>query len=209
MVYFSEEVGIDKIKPGLTMKIEVNSNKEFGGELKSTTTDVDLDTVKAELSSKVNLPMEEIVRLSVIDQGSVYVFYAVPIANVEEGGMQRITFKLKSSIRQMQRRRFLRTEFVTTGTFKILGRKDVFDLMTKDISAGGLRFLTSGCVDLGQIIILNLSLNENLRFLDQQAQIVRKVEIELSNLNEYGATFLNLNSSIEESIKRFVSEMVK
>lgn len=207
MVYFSEEVGLDRIKPGLTMKIEIDSIKEFtGGELKSTITDVNSDTVRAEILSKTSIPTEETVKLSVVGKGVVYTFYAVPVENVEENGIQKITFKLKSSIRQMQKRRFLRTEFVAIGTFKIDGKDDFFNFMTKDISAGGLRFLTNGRVDLGQIIIINMLLDENLRFKDQKAQIVRKVDMKLSDLNEYGATFLDLNSSLEEKIKRFVSK---
>ncbi|MGC8545495.1 MAG: flagellar brake protein [Athalassotoga sp.] len=207
MVYFSEEVGIDRIKPGLTMKIELDSIKEFtGGELRSTVTDVDLDTVKAEISSKVSIPVEETVKLSVMDKGVVYTFYAVPVENVENNGIQKITFRLKSSIRQMQKRRFLRTEFVAIGTFKTAEKDDVFNFMTKDISAGGLRFLTNGYADLGQIIIINMLLDENVRLKDQKAQIVRKVDMKLSDLNEYGATFLDLNPSLEDKIKRFVSE---
>ncbi|MCL4407116.1 MAG: PilZ domain-containing protein, partial [Thermotogae bacterium] len=183
------------------------SIKEFtGGELKSTITDVDLNTVKVEIPSKVSIPAEETIKLSVIDKGAVYTFYAASIENVEENGIQKITFKLKSSIRQMQKRRFLRTEFVAIGTFKIAGKDDVFNFMTKDISAGGLRFLTNSYVDLGQIIIINMLLNENLGFKDQKAQIVRKVDMKLSDLNEYGATFLDLNPSFEDKIKRFVSE---
>ncbi len=134
------------------------------------------------------------------------VFYALPIENVEKNGIHVITFKLKSDIRQMQKRRFSRMEFVAIGTFKVIGKNDIFNFMTKDISAGGLRFLTNGHVDLGQIIILNMSLDKNLRIQDQKAQIVRKVETELSDLNEYGATFLNLTTSIEDKIKRFVIE---
>ncbi|MGC9214044.1 flagellar brake protein [Athalassotoga sp.] len=207
MVYFSEEVGIDRIKPGLTMKIEFDSIEEFtGGELKSTVTDVDLDTVKAEVHSKVSIPAKETVKLSVMDKGVVYTFYAVPVENVENNGIQKITFRLKSSIRQMQKRRFLRTEFVAIGTFKTAEKDDVFNFMTKDISAGGLRFLTNGYADLGQIIIINMLLDENVRFKDQKAQIVRKVDMKLSDLNEYGATFLDLNPSLEDKIKRFVSE---
>ncbi len=206
MTYFSEEVGIDKIKPGLTMKIEIDSVKESNEELKSTIMDVNSDIVKAEISSKVKLPMGETIRLLVLDQGTMYVFYAQPIENVEKNGNQVITFKLKSDIRQMQKRRFSRIEFVAIGTFKIAGENDIFNFMTKDISAGGLRFLTNGHVDLGQIIILNMSLNKDLKIQDQKAQIVRRIETKLSDLNEYGATFLNLTASIEDKIKRFVVE---
>ncbi len=212
MPFFSEEIGIDKIKPGLPLKIEISSTPEFsGGEFKSTIADVEGDIIKAGMASLkgrfIPLPVGMIARLLVTDQSSIYVLYATVIENTEENKMPITIFKIRSKIRRIQRRRFIRIEFVTKGTLKVAGTEEIFDFMTKDISAGGSRILTPARIETGQIIYLNLKLDEELKFENIQSQIVRSIESESSELREYGIMFLNLPASVEDKITRFVFKL--
>ncbi len=212
LAYFSEEVDIDRIKPGLPLKVEVSSTKDFsGGTFKSTVDDIDGKIIKAGMPSLngrfVPIPPGTMVRISATDQGSVYVFYASVISNNTEGGMNVTTFMVRSAVRRVQRRRFLRFEFVKTGTMKIAGTDEIFEFMTKDLSAGGLRVVTKARIDTGQIVLINLIIGEDLFLKDQQSQIVRNFEIESSDLREYGITFLNMPSSMEDRITRFVFKL--
>jgi c-di-GMP-binding flagellar brake protein YcgR len=212
LAYFFEEVDINHIKPGLPLKIEVSSTNEFsGGEFKSTVDDIQGDLLKAGMPSLkgrfVPIPIGMMARISAVDQSSVYVFYASVLSNGEENGMTVTTFKLRSTIRRVQRRRFLRFEFIMNGTLKVAGTDQVYDFMTKDISAGGLRILMKANVDLGQIVLVTLDIDENLKLHDQQSQIVRKNDVESSELSEYGLTFLNMTSSFEDRMTRFVFKL--
>lgn len=212
MPFFYEEISIDKIKPGLPLKIEIGSTNEFsGGTFKSTIADVVGDVVKAGMASLkgrfIPLPVGSMARLLVTDQSSIYVFYASVIENTEENGLPITIFKVRSKIRRVQRRRFLRVEFVTKGTLKIIGTQETFDFMTKDISAGGARILTAARIEVGQIVSLSMKIDEDLNFENIQSQIVRTIENESSDLREYGIMFLNLPSSIEDKITRFVFKL--
>lgn len=210
--YFSEEVGIDKIKVGLPLKVEVGSTNEFsGGEFKSTVSDVMGDTIKAGMPSLkgrfIPIPVGMMARLSAIDQGSVYVFYAVSVENVEEEKIPITVFKMRSKIRRVQRRRFLRIEYVAKGTFKVAGTDEIQEFMTRDISAGGMRILTKSKIDLGQIAIFNMILEEDVKIQEQQGQFVREIPTESSDLREYGVSFLNVPSSLEDRITRFAFKL--
>lgn len=212
MDYFSESVGIDKIKPGLPLKIEVGSTNEFsGGEFKSTISDVVGDMIKVGMASLkgrfIPIPVGTMARLSVTYQGSIYVFYAISVENGEEDKIPITVFKLRSTIRRVQRRRFLRISFVTKGTFKIAGTDEIHEFITRDISAGGMRILTKSKIDLGQILMFNMMLDENVEFQETQGQIVREILTESSDLREYGVIFLNIPSSLEDRITRFAFKL--
>ncbi len=209
MSYFVEEVGLDRIKPGLPLEVEMKSGPGFtGGKFKSTVEAVDGTFVKAGMPSLkgrlIPIPQGFTARLTAVDRMSLYIFYAKVVENTEEEGIPITIFKISSKIRRVQRRKFLRIEFVGRGVLTISGKEDeMVTFMTLNISAGGLKIATQTPIEIGTVVRLRMKISEGLELRDVEARIVRN-EGEQSGIHKYGVSFFNVSPSVQDKITKFV-----
>ena len=214
MAYFLEEVDVSRIKPGLPLRIEVSSTVGFsGGEFKSSVEDVKNGIVEASMPSLkgrlVPFPIGMTVRLSAVDKMSLYVFYGAVIENKEEDGIPVTLFKIQGKIRRVQRRRFLRIKFVSSGILGIPETGEKSPFMSLDVSAGGMRIATKAHLDVDMIVRINFEFEEGLELKNQEAKVVREIEEDENErgIHSYGISFFNVPLSMQDKIMRFVFKL--
>lgn len=212
MAYFLEEVGIDRIKPGMPLRIEVSSIPGFtGGEFKSKVEDIVGNSLKVAMPSLkgrlVPLPVGITVRISAIDKKSLYVFYGTVFRNEEEGNIPITVFNIRGKIRRVQRRRFLRIQFVSRGTLKISGAEEDVPFMSLDVSAGGMKIATTAKLEVGIIVNVDFKFEEGLELKKQEATVLREIRTESEDFHTYGIAFFNMPLSMQDRIMKFVFKL--
>ncbi len=213
MAYFLEEVGVDKLKPGLPLRIEASSALGFtGGTFKSSIEDVSGDVVEAAMPSLkgrlVPFPVGLTARLSVVDKMSLYVFYGVVLENKEVNGLPLTFFRIQGKIRRVQRRRFLRLKFVSQGTV-ITPENRAVPFVSFDVSAGGMKIGVKTRLQVGTIVRINFRFDETLELVNQEAKVIREIESEekSTGIYYYGIEFFNMPLSTQDKIMRFIFKL--
>ena len=86
---------------------------------------------------------------------------------------------------------------------------DTFGSVTKDISAGGIRFVSGYALKAGTILELRLQLGEGERSIDCLARVCRVEEDSLSAMFGVVAYYLDLSSANRVKLDNFVNEKLK
>ncbi len=212
MAYFLEEVGIDRIKPGMPLRIEASSTLGFtGGEFKSKVEDIINTLLKAAMPSMkgrlVPFPVGITARISAVDKQSLYVFYGTVLGNKEEENIPITIFNIRGKIRRVQRRRFLRLPFVSQGTLRIFGAKEDISFVSLDVSAGGMKIATKTKLEVGMLVNIDFKFEKGLELKKQEAKILREVKSESKNLHTYGIAFFNMPFSTQDRIMKFTFKL--
>jgi len=212
LAYFLEEVDIGRIKPGMPLRIEVSSIPGFtGGEFKSKVEDIIENSLKAAMPSLkgrlVPIPVGITARISAIDKKSLYVFYGTVSKNEEEGNIPITIFSIRGKIRRVQRRRFLRIQFVSRGTLRISGAEEDIPFMSLDVSAGGMKIATMAKLEVGIKVSVDFKFEEGLELKKQEATILREVKSESGDFHTYGIAFFNMPLSMQDKIMKFVFKL--
>jgi len=212
LAYFLEEVGVERIKPGMPLRIEVSSIPGFtGGDFKSKVEDIVDNLLKAGMPSMkgrlVPMPVGITARISAVDKKSLYVFYGYVLKNEEEGNIPITVFNIRGKIRRIQRRRFLRIQFVSQGALRILGTDERVPFMTLDVSAGGMKIATKSRLEIGVMVGVDFKFEEGLELKNQEATILREGRSESEDLHVYGIAFLNMPFSMQDKIMKFVFKL--
>ncbi len=215
MDYFNSKVEAKSVLSiGKPLVLDV-SDPELAGMYKSSIFDVDLNEriltigMPSFRGQYVPLPAGTRAYVKMIDQSSMYVFNARVISyekNAEGFYVSYISFP--QQLRKIQRRVFVRVPFFKKGTFmyKDSGdeEKEVFNFITKDLSAGGLLIVTRPRIEVGVKLLINLDLTKGIELKDQDATVVRVDTSADSRNNIYGIQFNALARSKEDKLVRFV-----
>jgi len=149
---------------------------------------------------------------------AVYLFKSKVYSSGKEGNIRYLIINIPETIVRVQRRQHARIPVSEEGTFCF--KEDLenseseeniqpakYRFMTKDFSAGGLAIVTSKEMKVGQKIIINLALKNEIRLENMESEVVRSIGKTTSGEYIYGIKFLNLTREKEEELVRFVFKL--
>ncbi|MDY6894929.1 MAG: PilZ domain-containing protein [Thermotogota bacterium] len=146
---------------------------------------------------------------------AVYLFKSKVYSSGKEGNIRYLLINIPETIFRVQRREHARIPVSEEGTFYLKEEQEdneseeniqpiKYRFITKDFSAGGLSIVTSKELNVGQKIIIDLALKNEIRLEDMESEVVRFIGKTTSGEYIYGIKFLNLTREKEEELVRFV-----
>jgi len=202
----------DALKPGQNVVIDVFYPEELEGEYKSSVYDVDFERNILTLSMPsfkgrlVPLPRGTRCTVKVIDKSALYTFRTVVLESGRGADGFPITkVPFPENLQRIQRRRYKRLELVLDGTFRFSAEDPTPKrFVTKDFSAGGMLMVTSEVLMVGQVIFVDLFLEEGLRLENHPTRVVREAGVTPEGLRMYGMEFLNVPPNLEKKLVTYV-----
>lgn len=199
------------LKIGLPALIRITLVKELEGEYKSNV--VDIDTAKRILFLSIPsykgrfVPIPKGVRMTVnlFDRSSIYEFDTVSLGVIKRDNMYAIPVPFPENVRKTERRKFVRIPLFLEGTFYLSNEPDAesYAFTTRNFSAGGLLMVTKKYLSVGDIIYIDLKLDNELSLNKQKSKVVRQDEPTDEGFM-YGVQFLDLSANLEKLLVRFV-----
>lgn len=199
------------LKVGLPASITIVFVKELEGTYKSNIVDID-DNKKIVFFSIPSfkgrfVPIPKGVRMTInlFDKSSIYEFETVSLGVIKMDNMYVIPAPYPDVVRKTERRKFVRIPLYLEGRLYISSEPDSesFTFNTRNISAGGLLIMTKKYLNEGDIIYVDLKLEQDLVLQKQKCKIVRRDE-PAEDGYMYGVQFINLPASIETKLVRFI-----
>ncbi|WP_103899262.1 flagellar brake protein [Petrotoga halophila] len=149
---------------------------------------------------------------------AVYLFKSKVYSSGKEGNIRYLLINIPETIVRVQRRQHARIPVSEEGTFYLKEEQESsknqenvqptkYRFITKDFSAGGLAIVTSKRLDIGQKVIIDLALKNEIRLEDMESEVVRFIGKTTSGEYIYGIKFLNLTREKEEELVRFVFKL--
>lgn len=147
---------------------------------------------------------------------SVYKFFTFVIGRKIDRIMLIILKKPEKFIK-VQRRNYVRVCFLTDIAFTIIGNKNVkvdvnndeikfYSGYLLDLSAGGIRLRTEKDLYLHDMIMVNISIKEEV--LSLKGKVVR-IEKDENNKNIYGICFLEIDNKTIDKIMRILFQIMR
>ncbi|MCX7653332.1 MAG: PilZ domain-containing protein [Fervidobacterium sp.] len=199
------------IKVGLPASISIIFVKELEGTYKSNVVDIDTGkrivffSIPSLKGRFVPIPKGVRMTVSLFDRSSIYEFETVSLGVVKMDNIYVIPAPYPEVVRKTERRKFVRIPLFLEGRLYISLEPDSesFTFSTKNISAGGLLIVTKKYLNEGDIIYVDLKLDQDLVLQKQKCKIVRRDEPTDDNFL-YGVQFIDLPVSIETKLVRFI-----
>lgn len=199
------------IKPGMPLLIETESKNGEKTVLKSIIHEtyfekgmlkIAMPSLKGRL---VPLPRGDFIYVTALSDKVVYGFSSRILDYGRDESNFLITYiTIPSSVKRIQRRRYVRIPIVLNGTYNLPGDDKEYRFVTRDFSAGGMLMCTSKILSVGQPVLVNLDLG-SIQLYQQKAQIVRTIgKNESTGLYEYGVQFLEISPDLERTLVVFV-----
>lgn len=199
------------IKPGMPLLLETESKNGEKTVLKSIIheTYFEKGMLKIAMPSLkgrfVPLPRGDFIYVTALSDKVVYGFSSrILDYGRDESNFLIMYITIPSSVKRIQRRRYVRIPLVLNGIYNLPGDDKEYRFVTRDFSAGGMLMCTSKILSVGQPILVNLDLG-NIKLHQQKAQIVRTVgKNESTGFYEYGVQFLEISPDLERALVVFV-----
>ena len=199
------------LKIGLPASIKIVFVKELEGEYKSSVADIDFNRRIIFLSIPSLkgrfIPIPKGVRMTVnlFDRSSIYEFDTVSLGVVKYDNIYVIPVPFPETVRKTERRRFVRIPLFLEGRFYLSAEPDAesFTFTTKNISAGGLMMVTKKYLKVGDIIYIDLKLEQDFSLSKQKAKIARE-DAHTEDGFIYGVQFLDLQPNTEKLLVRYI-----
>jgi len=153
------------------------------------------------------------------DGKGLYTFKGIVRDRGRKGNILVLTVEIVSEITKIQRREFFRFEWVANVKFRVVkdkhgsyqkGETQFINALTRDISGGGIGIITNVKQSMGDIVELELELEEG-QTISALGQIVRSVIYD-NDLTKYdvGIMFYDINPKDRERIIKFIfSKQIK
>lgn len=121
----------------------------------------------------------------------------------EKGVVPLLVLKRISKISKIQRRQFFRYQCALPFQYKLLIEPNAMDGVIKDISGGGIRFITTTSLSQGEKIVCMMNLNdEEIRCI---GEILRVLQIEQGNYHyEMHVKFIRIQDQDQEKIIKYI-----
>lgn len=172
--------------------------------------------------AKIGLPIHKGAYLKIPDgtklkvraysKNAVYIFKSVVYSMGKEGNVRYLIISLPEIIYRIQRRRYARIPIAEEGYFYL--KKDLessknevsekYRFMSKDFSAGGMAIVTKKKLELGQKILINLNLKNDIILENFETEVVRDIGKTPLGDYTYGTKFINVDKKFEETFVKFV-----
>lgn len=140
--------------------------------------------------------------------GSTIFFFHTKYLSKEKGKFDYLHLHLPLEIEKMQRREFYRLDVNIKVTVKKENKNecDIYLGETSDLSGNGLSVDLDAKLEMGDIVIINFSLTENMNVDEIYGKIVRVAKGELLP-HRYGIEFIDLELSIKEKIIAYIFQV--
>ncbi len=163
--------------------------------------------------SLVKLPMGINYKMLFYTEKGMFNYTAKVVKYVKKENFNLMLVELCSEGEKFQRREFFRYEYLAKFNFDRLDEnetQDEFDFnnislegLIKDISAGGIRFVSDEKLDVDDLIKCNVPIGED--YIVSSAKIVQKQQYYKENYKfQYRAEFLSIKESERDMIIRYI-----
>ena len=212
MVYF-ERIPMDKaIKPGMNLDVTVDAEPEISGNYKSIVNDVYPETsvVKIGMPSIkgvfIPIPRGTRMHIKAFERQNLYEFDVLVLdKGRDEEGFYVLFVKTPPYVRRVQRRNFVRLRCALKGKYKRSTAEFWHSFTTRDISAGGMSFLTEEHLLDSEVLLVNLEFEEGLELKEQLTQIIRRLKMDRTDRNlVYAAKFLDIEPELQDKIIKHI-----
>jgi len=199
------------LKIGLPALVRITMVKELEGEYKSNVVDIDLARRILFLSIPSYkgrfIPIPKGVRMTVnlFDRSSIYEFDTISLGVIKRDNIYVIPVPFPETVRKTERRKFVRIPLYLEGRFYLSDEPDAesYTFTTRNISAGGMLMVTKKYLKMGDIIYVDLKLDNELALNKQKSKIVRQ-DAQTDEGFMYGVQFLDVSPALEKSLVRFI-----
>lgn len=216
---------MEKLQLSINKRIEVLWGQEV---FKSNVQDVNEDNVAISIPTKngefIPLNKGQEIELLYYDKDVVYKFTSSVIGRKVEG-VHVIIISLPNNYEIVQRRIFFRVsniKYISYSSLKaprknrIPNNEELPRLMAQnenvkkgiliDISGGGVRLKIDETINLGDIVIIDLDINDERIYL--KGEIVR-IEQDTDKKNICGVNFIDLDNKVREKIVKYTFELMR
>lgn len=211
MAYVELIVAEKALKIGLPATISIFFVKELEGSYKSNI--IDINTQKKIIVFSIPsykgkfVPIPKGVRMtaSVFDKSSIYEFETISLGVIKIDNIYAIPAPYPEVVRKTERRKFVRVPLYLEGRIysSLDEESEFFSMNTRNISAGGLLIVTKKFFNEGDIIYVDLKLEQDLELKKQKCKIVRRDPATEEGFM-YGLQFIDLPQAIETKLVRFI-----
>jgi c-di-GMP-binding flagellar brake protein YcgR len=199
------------LKIGIPALVRITMVKELEGEYKSNVVDIDLEKRILFLSIPSYkgrfIPIPKGVRMTVnlFDRSSIYEFDTISLGVIKRDNIYVIPVPFPETVRKTERRKFVRIPLYLEGRFYLSTEPDAesYVFTTRNISAGGMLMVTKKYLKMGDIIYIDLKLDNELSLNKQKSKIVRQDE-QIDEGFMYGVQFLDVPPALEKALVRFI-----
>jgi c-di-GMP-binding flagellar brake protein YcgR len=199
------------LKVGILALVRITMVKELEGEYKSNVVDIDLEKRILFLSIPSYkgrfIPIPKGVRMTVnlFDRSSIYEFDTISLGVIKRDNIYVIPVPFPETVRKTERRKFVRIPLYLEGRFYLSDEPDAesYVFTTRNISAGGMMMVTKKYLKMGDIIYIDLKLDNELSLNKQKSKIVRQDE-QIEEGFMYGVQFLDVPPALEKALVRFI-----
>jgi c-di-GMP-binding flagellar brake protein YcgR len=189
--------------------IRITMVKELEGEYKSNVVDIDLEKRILFLSIPSHkgrfIPIPKGVRMTVnlFERSSIYEFDTISLGVIKRDNIYVIPVPFPETVRKTERRKFVRIPLYLEGRFYLSTEPDAesYVFTTRNISAGGMLMVTKKYLKMGDIIYIDLKLDNELSLNKQKSKIVRQDE-QIEEGFMYGVQFLDVPPALEKALVR-------
>lgn len=163
----------------------------------------------------VKIPVGVPLSIKAYSKNILYSFKSSVYSLGKEGNVRFLIVSVPKEIYRVQRRHYVRIPLCEEGFFYL---KEEFEsennektkkvekhrFVTKDFSAGGAAIVTKKNLLIGDKILININLKDELSLKNVEAEIVREIGQTQLGDNIYGIKFLGITPDLEKELVRFV-----
>ena len=168
---------------------------------------------------EVSAPAKDLNQDPPLDGAPVTVRLALPdalyempgrVAEVKVDAEVRVQIRQDGDVERVQRRQNFRVEahMLVTLSDLSLASAEAVEVVTQDVSAGGVRFMTPVHLDEGQTVRLRLDLSGSDQPVQCRVRIVRCIRVD-DMMFEAGGAFVNLRAGEEDRIIKVLTARLR
>lgn len=163
----------------------------------------------------IKIPKGVKLSISAYSKKTLYLFKSIVYSLGKEGNIRFLMVNVPEEIYRVQRRNYVRIPFCEEGFFYLKDEYELdniektqiaekFRFVTKDFSAGGAAIVTKKDLCIGDKILININLKDEVILNNVEAQVVRKIGKTQFGDNIYGIKFLGITRNLEKELVKFV-----
>lgn len=205
------------VKFYINSKIEIIWNDvAYKSDIQNVTENYIAISIPLKNGSYIPLRRDEKITALYYINGDIYKFTSTVIGRAREV-IPVIYIEIPSDVKKVQRRNHVRVPLIADITCALINKDkklinlnskqvDIFNAFTLDLSGGGTKIVTKRKLEVGDKLLINIKLDEEIFAL--QGEIIR---VEKNKDNQYvcGISFVDLENKTTERIIRVVFQLMR
>ncbi|CEP78891.1 MAG TPA: PilZ domain-containing protein [Defluviitoga tunisiensis] len=204
----------------MPLDIEIKE-KGFKGIYKSILYEYNIDLNLAKIGMPIHkgayikIPREVTLSVKAYSKNNLYLFNSLVYGIGKESSVRFLIITVPDEIYRVQRRNYVRIPLCEEGFFSIkrefnlknnenLEQNEKYRFVTKDFSAGGAAIVTKKQLSIGDKILINMKLKDEVVLENIEAEVVREIGQTQFEDNIYGIKFIGITGNLEKELVRFV-----